>query len=83
MSRLGRRLGKLEDTARSQRPDRGPAFLIIYPDDWPVEDREAFDAAREVGDHVTRHELIERHLGVRPGPRTTVIVYRLRSDGPQ
>jgi hypothetical protein len=76
-------LGKLEATAAARNEAEGPAILFVYPDEWPAEDREAFDAAKERGDRIVRHGLIERHLGVRPGPRTLVIAYRLRSDGPQ
>jgi len=69
---------RLERLEQRWRPvDCSPKFLVVWPEDWPETDREAFD-----GGSVGRDALIERHTGQRPGPRTRLIVIRRRSDGP-
>ena len=81
--KLGRRLGLLEGAAWAREAALGPPVLVVYPDDWPAADRAAWDAAWAAGNQAARMALVGKHAGERPGPATTVLVFRLRPDGPQ
>ncbi len=82
MEALGRRLAAVERREQERRTDRGPMVLAIHPDDWPREDRDAYDAVGEAGDHEARRDLVERYAGRRRRAGTTVIEFRVRADGP-
>ena len=81
--KLERRLATLEASGRAREAELGPPVLVVFPDDWPAEDLAAYDAAGKAGNAATRADLVARHAGARPGPATTLIVVRLRRDGPQ
>jgi hypothetical protein len=77
---LGSRLTRIEATARVRIVERlsGPAMLVVDPDDWPSEEVAAFDS----DDPHVRANVIERQVGVRPGPATRIIAIQVRQDGP-
>ena len=78
--RLGSRLTRIEATERVRITERlgGPAMLVVDPDDWASEEVAAFDS----DDPQARAEVMERQVGVRPGPATRIIAIRVRQDGP-
>jgi hypothetical protein len=78
--RLGSRLTRIEATARVRIAERlsGPAMLVIDPDDWLPEEVAAFDG----DDPHARAEVMERQVGVRPGPATRIIAIHVHQDGP-
>jgi len=78
--RLGSRLARVEATehARQQRVTRGPAFLVLFHDSIPAEDRVRFDGE----DPEARADVVERQTGQRPGPGTRLILVVGREDGP-
>ncbi|MDP9363435.1 MAG: hypothetical protein M3Q10_04255 [Chloroflexota bacterium] len=82
MSGLRGRLGRLE--GRAEQAAFGPNVLVVYPDDWPDADRDAWDAAWAAEDKAARVVLVTEHAGRAPGPgpRTTVLELRERADGP-
>jgi hypothetical protein len=80
---LARRIGKIEERERLREAELGPSHLIVAPDDWPEADRLAYDALAESGEFGAWADLLEKHPGQRPRPRTRVIAFRLRADGPQ
>jgi hypothetical protein len=73
---LARRVGRIE--ARRPEPEGGPPLLVLFPDDWPEEDRAAFGGT----DPAARDDAIERQTGTRPGPATRLLVLLTRRDGP-
>ena len=77
-STLGRRPGRLEAAVTGRGDRLGPPLLVVFPDDWPAADL----AAHEAGDAATLATVVELHAGVRPGPATAVIAFRVRPTGP-
>jgi hypothetical protein len=70
----------MEATARVRIAERlsGPALLVVDPDAWPSGELAAFDS----DDPHVRAEVMERQVGVRPGPATRIIAIRVRQDNP-
>ena len=81
MARVGGRVGRLEAAARARAAalDPSPGLLVVFPDDWPPADLAAFDG----GDDPAWRDAVERNTGRRPGPRTLVIAFPERPDGPR
>jgi hypothetical protein len=78
--RLGSRLTRIEATERVRITERlgGPAMLVVDPDDWPPAEVAAFEG----DDPHARAEVMERQVGIRPGPATQIIAIRICQDGP-
>ena len=81
-----RRMGLVEEVGR---------IIIIYPDLWPAEARDTYDAARAAGDRIRQADVIEAQTGegpcfprrgvgvIRDHEPIRVIEIRTRPDGPQ
>ena len=79
-ARAGRLGGALERRAlRRAADDPAPGMLVVFPDDWAAADRAAFAG----GGDAAWAEAVERNTGGRPGPRTLVIAFPERPDGPR
>ena len=83
MKALGRRVRRIEEWELLRAGEQGPPYLIVMPDEWPAAACRAYDTLLAGGDFEAWADLLERHAGQRPGPRTRVIAFRLRADGPQ
>ncbi|MDP9365296.1 MAG: hypothetical protein M3Q10_13905 [Chloroflexota bacterium] len=77
------RLVAVERWEATRRVDLGAPVLVAHPDEWPEEDRVAYNAAGATGNREAQRDVVERHVGARPGPGTTVIEFRTRADGPK
>lgn len=82
MKALGRRLRRIEDREQLRAVEHGPSHLIVMPDEWPEAACQAYDALLAGAEFAAWADLLETHAGMRPGPRTRVIAFRLRADGP-
>lgn len=82
MKALGRRLRRIEEREQLRAIEHGPSYLIVRPDEWPEAACRAYDALRAGEDVEAWADLLERHAGQRPGPRTRVIALRLWAGGP-
>lgn len=70
MPKLHTRLVQLEAQHRARLAAQYPRCLVLYPDDWPAEDRAALDGT----DAAACAAAIARQTGQVPGPATTVVI---------
>ncbi|MBA3415893.1 MAG: hypothetical protein H0U10_11780 [Chloroflexia bacterium] len=88
---LGKRLDALRRAGLVEEVGR---IIIIYPDLWPVEARDAYDAACAAGDTERQADVIKAQTGERPhfpphgvgmirDHMPQVVELRVRPDGPQ
>jgi hypothetical protein len=62
---------------------QGPPVVFLEPDQWSVEDQATYEQLRGKGLTDAFCDFVERMTGKRPGPKTLLVVWRLRADGPK
>ncbi|MFN8678784.1 MAG: hypothetical protein U0Z70_20565 [Thermomicrobiales bacterium] len=82
MKAIGRRIHVIE-ARRLRTVDQGPPVVFLSPDRWSVEDQAIYGRLRGEGITDAFCDFVERMTGKRSGPKTLLVTWRLRKDGPQ